>query len=271
MKIGNREFDTVNHTYIMGILNVTPDSFSDGGRYNRLEDALKRAEEMIAEGADILDVGGESTRPGYMQISPEEEISRAIPVIKEIKTRFDIPISLDTYKSQVAKAGIEAGADMINDIWGLTYDKEMAPLLSEAGIPCCLMHNRKEAVYTDFLGEVLADLTESVGIAEQAGISDKNIILDMGIGFGKTCEQNLEMINGMERLHSFGYPLLLGASRKSVVGNVLSLPVEERLEGTLAITAIGVMKGCSFVRVHDVKENLRTVKMAEAIRKAGRK
>lgn len=271
MKIGNREFDTVNHTYIMGILNVTPDSFSDGGRYNRLEDALKRAEEMIAEGADILDVGGESTRPGYMQISPEEEISRVIPVIKEIKTRFDIPISLDTYKSQVAKAGIEAGADMINDIWGLTYDKEMAPLLSEAGIPCCLMHNRKEAVYTDFLGEVLADLTESVGIAAQAGISDKNIILDMGIGFGKTCEQNLEMINGMERLHSFGYPLLLGASRKSVVGNVLSLPVEERLEGTLAITAIGVMKGCSFVRVHDVKENLRTVKMAEAIRKAGRK
>lgn len=266
MQIGDREFDTKHHCYIIGILNVTPDSFSDGGRFQRIDQALFRVEEMLKEGMDIVDVGGESTRPGYTKISVYEEIERVAPVIEGIKARFDVPVSLDTYKSDVAEAGIRAGADLINDIRGLKYDGGMAEVIAKAGVSCCLMHNRNEAVYQEFIADVINDLQESVALAKEAGIETDRIILDPGIGFGKTYEQNLEMLAKLERLHVLGYPLLLGCSRKSVIGLTLDLPVGERTEGTLVTTAFAVMKGCGFVRVHDVKENARAVKMAEAIR-----
>lgn len=265
MEIGTREFKAKGHTYVMGILNVTPDSFSDGGKYNQMDAALFRVEEMIKEGADVIDIGGESTRPGYEIISENEEIERVVPVIEKVKSRFDIPISLDTYKSQVAQAGITAGADMINDVSGLQYDGNLAKVIADADIPCCLAHNRKEANYTDLIQDVLADLSDTAQLAYQAGIEGEKIMIDPGIGFGKTYENNLEIINKMEILHSFGYPLLLGASRKSVIGTALDLPVSERVEGTLATTVFGVMKGVMFVRVHDVKENVRIIRMTEAI------
>ena len=270
MKIGNREFDTKNKTYVMGILNVTPDSFSDGGRYNKPDAALKHVEQMLSEGMDILDIGGESTRPGYTLLPDEEEIKRVVPVIEAVKKEFDIPVSLDTYKSRVAQAGIAAGADLINDIWGLKYDSRMAQVIAESGLPCCLMHNRKEPDYTDFMQDVAADLAETIRLAEKAGIAEEKIILDPGVGFGKTYENNLEIINCLEELHMFGYPLLLGTSRKSVIGLTLDLPADERVEGTLVTTVFGVIKGASFVRVHDVKENVRAVRMAEAIKNGGR-
>ncbi len=265
MKIGARDFEMKGKTYVMGILNVTPDSFSDGGRFSQMDAALFHVEEMIKEGMDIVDIGGESTRPGHTKVSEEEEINRVIPVAEQIRARFDIPISLDTYKSKVAAAGIAAGVDVINDIWGLKYDGNLAGLIADAGIPCILMHNRQKPDYTSYMQNVLEDLSESVQIARQAGIADEKIILDPGIGFGKTYENNLEILNKLEILHSFGYPLLLAASRKSMIGTALDLPVEERLEGTLVTTVIGVMKGVMFVRVHDVKENVRAIKMAEAI------
>lgn len=266
MKIGNREFQTKGHTYVMGILNVTPDSFSDGGKWNDRDRALKHVEEMIAEGMDIVDIGGESTRPwGYTLLSDEEEIARVVPMIEAVKANFDIPISLDTYKSGVAEAGIRAGADLINDIWGLKYDNHMAKVIAKSGLPCCLMHNRKEADYRDFMQDVAADLADTIHLAEAAGIADEKIILDPGVGFGKTYENNLEIINCLEELNMFAYPLLLGCSRKSVIGLTLDLPVTERVEGTLVTTMFGVQKGCMFVRVHDVKENVRTIKMCEAI------
>lgn len=270
MKIGNREFQTGGKTYCMGILNVTPDSFSDGGKFVEQDEVLWRVEQMITEGMDILDIGGESTRPGHVQISAAEEIERITPVIELIKSKFNIPISLDTYKSEVAQAGILAGVDMINDIWGLKYDEKMPEVIAKSGLPCCLMHNRKEAVYQNFMQDVAADLAETIHLAQQAGIADDKIILDPGVGFAKTYEQNLEIMNCMDELHMFGYPILLGASRKSVIGLTLDLPVEERLEGTIATTVLAVMKGCSFVRVHDIKENVRVIKMAEAILSAGR-
>ena len=266
MKIGNREFDLKNRTYIMGILNVTPDSFSDGGRWNDFDAAKRHVEEMIKQGMDIVDVGGESTRPGYTMVSEQEEIDRVVPVIEKIKSQFDIPVSLDTYKSEVARAGIAAGADMINDIWGLKYDEKIADVIAQAQIPCCLTHNRKEAVYKNLIEEILWDLESSLDIAHKAGIADDRIIIDPGVGFGKSYENNLEIIDRIQNFHSLGYPLLLGASRKSVVGMGLDLPVAERMEGTLVTTVYGVKKGVMFVRVHDVKENVRAVKMTEAIR-----
>lgn len=265
MKIGNREFDLNHRCYIMGILNVTPDSFSDGGRFNTLDAALRHTEEMINDGADIIDVGGESTRPGHEKITDEEEISRIVPVIEAIKKRFDIPVSADTYKGAVAKAALTAGTDLINDIWGFKYDARVAELTARYGAACCLMHNRSEAIYTDFLKEVTDDLAESVRIARDAGVPEDKIILDPGVGFGKTYEMNLEIINHLQALHEIGYPLLLGTSRKSVIGLTLDLPADQRVEGTLATTVIGVMKGCAFVRVHDVKENRRIIQMTEAI------
>ncbi len=265
MKIGNREFDLKNQTYIMGILNVTPDSFSDGGKFHEMDKALFHAEEMMRDGAAIIDVGGESTRPGYTVVPDDEEIERVVPIIEGIKSRLDIPVSLDTYKSNVARAGIRAGADLINDIWGLKYDEKLAGVIAESGLPCCLMHNRKEPDYTDYLQDVLMDLSETVRLAEEAGIEDTKIILDPGVGFGKTYENNLEIIQCLEELHAFGYPILLGASRKSVIGLTLNLPAKERVEGTLVTTVFGVIKGCSIIRVHDVKENVRAVRMARAI------
>ncbi len=265
MIIGTKEFDTKNHTYIMGILNVTPDSFSDGGRFRRLDDALKHAEEMIRDGADILDVGGESTRPGHTRITDSEETERVIPVIEKLKQEFDIPVSIDTYKSSVAKAALQAGADMVNDIWGLKYDKDMASVIAGYHAACCLMHNREEPVYQDFLPDVLNDLRESVCLAKEAGIDGGKIILDPGVGFGKDYEMNLAIIRHLDRLQELGYPILLGTSRKSVIGLTLNLPSDQREEGTLATTVYGMTKGCSFVRVHDVKANLRAIRMTEAI------
>lgn len=270
MKIGKYEFQVPGKAYVMGILNVTPDSFSDGGKFNQIDKALFHVEEMVSQGAAIIDVGGESTRPGHTEITAEEEIERVIPVIEKIKLRFDVPISLDTYHSKTARAGIAAGVDLINDIWGLKADEDMAAVIAKAGVACCLMHNRKQAVYGDFMNDVAADLADSIHLAEKAGIAEDKIIIDPGIGFAKTYEHNLELMNGLEELHMFGYPILLGTSRKSMIGNALELPVDERLEGTLATSVIGVMKGCSFLRVHDVKENLRAIQMTEAILHAGK-
>ena len=270
MVIGNRNFEIGTHTYVMGILNVTPDSFSDGGNYNQMDKALFRVEEMIRDGADIIDVGGESTRPGYEQISEEEEIARVVPVIEQIKSRFDIPVSLDTYKACVADAGIKAGVDLINDIWGLKGDERMAEVIAKTNVPCCLMHNRNETVYQDYIADVLADLEESLEMAEKAGISRENIVLDPGIGFAKSYEQNLLLLQQLEVMHSFGCPILLGTSRKSVIGLTLNVPAQERVTGTVATTVMGVMKGCSFVRVHDIRENAEAIKMTEAILYVGR-
>lgn len=268
MKIGGREFDVRNHTYVMGILNVTPDSFSDGGKYNRLDAALFHVDEMLKEGMDILDIGGESTRPGYTLLPDEEEIERVMPVIEAVKARFDVPVSLDTYKAKVAEAGLSAGVDLINDIWGLKYDLKMAGVIAKGKIPCVLMHNRKEPDYQNFLEDVMMDLSESIELARKAGIADDQIILDPGVGFGKTYEHNLQIIKSLEMLHQFGYPVLLGTSRKSVIGLTLDLPATERVEGTIVTTVFGVLNRCAFVRVHDIKENVRSIKMAEAILKS---
>ena len=277
MRIGSREFDVENETYVMGILNVTPDSFSDGGKWDSMDRALRHVEEMLEEGMDILDIGGESTRPGQDYSMPaQEELERVLPYIEAVKARFDVPISLDTYKSQVAEAGIAAGVDLINDIWGLKWDPEMARVIAERGVACCLMHNRRETGaegnrygYGDFLEDVKADLVRSAELAREAGIAGERIILDPGVGFAKSYEQNLEIRHHLEYLRTRGYPILLGTSRKSVVGLTLDLPVTERLEGTLATTVLGVLKGCAFVRVHDVKENARAIRMTRAIMRAG--
>lgn len=270
MMLGGREYETTGHTYVMGILNVTPDSFFDGGKWNDRDRALKRVEEMIEEGADVIDIGGESTRPGYTSLSVAEEIDRVAPIIEAVKASLDVPVSLDTYKGEVVKAGIAAGADMINDIWGLKHDDIIAGVIADSGLPCCLMHNRKNSDYNNFMAEVIKDLEETVCLASQAGINQEKIILDPGVGFAKSYEQNLEIINRLENLHRLGYPILLGCSRKSVVGLTLGLSVDQRLAGTLATTVIGVMKGCMFVRVHDVKENVMAIKMTEAILKGGK-
>lgn len=268
MIIGNRNFRTEEEGYIMGILNVTPDSFSDGGKWNHLDAALRRTETMIKEGADIIDIGGESTRPGFIPVTEEEEIERVAPIIEAVKKNFDIPVSLDTYKYKVAKAGIEAGADLINDIWGLKKDQNLATLIADTGVACCLMHNRFNPEYDSFLEDVRDDLEETMDIAFWAGINPEKIILDPGVGFAKTKDQNLKIINYLDLYLKWGVPLLLGTSRKSVIGLTLDLPVEERVEGTIATTVLGRMKGASFFRVHDVKENKRALRMAEAILKA---
>ena len=265
MKIGNRQFDVERDCHIMGILNVTPDSFSDGGKWNDLQRAQQHVEDMIREGAAIIDVGGESTRPGHVQISTEEEIGRVVPVIEMIKKNFDIPVSIDSYKSPVVEAALQAGADMVNDIWGLKYDRRVADLIARHDVPCCLMHNREKAEYTDFMDEMCSDLMESVEIARAAGVRDDQIILDPGVGFGKVYEQNLIAIHQLERLKALGFPVLLATSRKSVIGLSLDLPADQRVEGTLVTTVLGVQKGAAFVRVHDVKENLRAIRMTQAI------
>lgn len=273
LMIGKKQFKRQGHTYVMGILNVTPDSFSDGGSYPELSDALYRVEQMMKEGAELIDVGGESTRPGYIQkITDEEEIARTCPVIEAIKKNFDVPVSLDTYKSEVAKAGVQAGMDLFNDIWGLQYDPKMAKIIAQSGLPCVLMHNRKEKMGDEIKAtpELEAMFREDFGriltIAEEAGIDREKIILDPGVGFAKSYEQNLWVINHLPFFQEMGYPVLLGTSRKSVVGLTLDLPVNERVEGTLATTAFAVDCGCCMVRVHDVRENVRFIRMMEAIR-----
>ena len=267
MKIRNHTFLTEEHTYLMGILNVTPDSFSDGGKYHTFDAAKKRAEEIQRQGAHIIDVGGESTRPGFVPVSEEEEMERTAKLIEAIRKETDIPISIDTHKAAVAKEALKAGADLVNDIWGLKWDSHMAKVIAENNAICCLMHNRIQPTYQDFFQEVKEDLLECVLLAQQAGIAKENIILDPGVGFGKDYHQNMMVITRLEELKSLGYPLLLGASRKSVIGQTLDLPTESRLEGTLATTVFAVQKGCAFVRVHDIVENLRVIQMTEALLK----
>lgn len=266
MKIGKYNFDLENAPIIMGILNVTPDSFSDGGKWDNIDAALKHTEDMIRDGAKIIDVGGESTRPGYTLISDEEEISRVVPVIEKIKENFDVPISLDTYKTNVARAGVEAGADMINDVWGLKWkDRDMADLVAKSKAAVCIMHNKDNISYSNYVEDVLAELKESIDIAHKAGVNDSQIVVDPGVGFGKDYEQNLLIIKYVDRLKELGYPVLLGTSRKSVIGLTLDVDKDNRMAGTVATTVMGYERGCSIFRVHDVKENYEALKMAKAI------
>ena len=244
---------------------MTPDSFSDGGKWNDMDRALRHVEEMIREGADVIDVGGESTRPGHQKISDEEETQRVAPVIEALKKRFDVPVSVDTYKSSVAAAAIEAGVDLLNDIWGFRYDSKMAALAAASQVACCLMHNKDEAVYRDFMKDMMEETLECARIALQAGVAKDRILLDPGIGFGKTYEMNLEALRRLDEFCSLGYPVLLGTSRKSVIGLTLDLPADQRLEGTLVTTVLAVQTGCAFVRVHDIRENRRAIQMMEAI------
>ncbi|MDM5311455.1 dihydropteroate synthase [Peribacillus frigoritolerans] len=265
IKCGSFDLDYSNKTLIMGILNVTPDSFSDGGKYNRIDAALKHAERMVNDGADILDVGGESTRPNYERISEEEEIERVAPIIEAISRNIEVPISVDTYKSRVAEAAVKAGAHILNDIWGGKADSLMSKVAAEYKVPIILMHNRGDIEYGHFVRDVLQDLFESIMLVKDAGVKDENIILDPGIGFAKDLKLNLEMMRNLDKLVSLGYPVLLATSRKSMIGHVLDLPPSERMEGTAATICHGILQGCQMVRVHDVKEMARTAKMMDAL------
>lgn len=256
-------------TLVMGILNATPDSFSDGGLYNDVDRAVQHAEELVAAGADILDIGGESTRPGHVAVDAEEELRRVIPVIQAVSRVCKVPISIDTYKAEVAKQAIKAGAHIINDVWGAKRDPDMARVAAELGVPIILMHNREDREYQDFFRDFIHDLYESIDLALEAGVKPEQIILDPGIGFAKSLDQNLETMRRLDDLVALGYPVLLGTSRKSMIGKVLDLPVEERMEGTAATCALGVAKGCHIVRVHDVREMKRTVQMMDAMLRGG--
>ena len=262
---GDVQLDMNNKTWIMGILNVTPDSFSDGGRYNNEEAAIMQAEKMIKDGVDIIDIGGESTRPGYEKISDEEEISRVVPIIKALKKKFNKPISIDTYKSEVARYALEAGADIINDIWGAKADPKMAEVAARYQAPIILMHNRDNMNYQDLMEDMISDLQESIAIVKDAGVPDEKIILDPGIGFAKTYEDNLEVMRNLDRIVDMGYPVLLATSRKRFIGTALDLPVAERVEGTGASICLGIERGCHMVRVHDVKEMTRMARMMDAM------
>lgn len=270
-----KKLELGKRTLIMGILNVTPDSFSDGGRWVEIEEALAHARQMEAEGADIIDIGAESSRPGFVPMPAEEEIARLTPYLKALSAECRLPISVDTFKAETAEAALEMGADILNDIWGLQYREEpgeMAKVAAQYQVPVIAMHNQKGTDYQAYEGDVIAAerdfFRRTIEIAEAAGLPRELLILDPGVGFGKTVEDNLMVMNRQEELteiDGFAYPLLLGTSRKSVIGKTLDLPVDQRLEGTLATSVIGAMKGADIVRVHDVKENLRAIRMAEAI------
>ncbi|MBB6632146.1 dihydropteroate synthase [Clostridium algidicarnis] len=258
IKLGER-------TYIMGILNVTPDSFSDGGDFIDIHNAVNHAKEMIELGVDIIDVGGESSRPGHKNITEEEELKRVIPVIKRLSAETDAIISLDTIRSEVAEEAIKEGAHIINDIWGLQKDPNMAKVAAKYKIPVIIMHNQNGTDYNNIIEDIKEFFKRSVAIAKEAGISEDMIILDPGIGFGKTPEQNIMVMSKLDEIKSLGYPVLLGTSRKSTLGKILDLPPKERVEGTLATTILGIVQGVDIVRVHDVQENLRAAKVADAI------
>ncbi|MGL4912786.1 MAG: dihydropteroate synthase [Romboutsia sp.] len=259
-------FEYGKKTYIMGILNITPDSFSDGGNFSEVDVALNHAKEMIKEGADIIDLGGESTRPGHNYVDAKEELRRIVPVIKKLKEEINIPISVDTYKADVADESLILGVEMINDVWGLRKDENMASVISKHDAYVCIMHNQDSTEYDKDIMESIKDfLQESIEIGLKAGIKKEKIVLDPGIGFGKTFEQNLEVLKRLGELKDLGYPILLGTSRKSVIGNVLNVEPKERVEGTVATTVLGIRDGVDIVRVHDIKENIRAAKMADAI------
>ncbi len=273
LTIGGREFDFNEKTYVMGILNITPDSFSDGGSYDGVEEAVRRAQEMVEEGAHIIDVGGESSRPGAEYVPEEEELLRVLPVIRRLVQEIDVPISIDTYKAGVAKACIQAGAHIINDISGFKGDPDMANVAARLGVPCILMHMRgtpktmqDNLHYHSFMENLREELSESVEMAAEAGIEKKNIILDPGVGFSKSSDHNLEIIKNIKELKRMGYPLLVGASRKRFIGEILDAAADERLEGSLAVAVISSWEGAGILRVHDVKETVRALKVTDAIR-----
>ncbi|MFD2369680.1 dihydropteroate synthase [Brevibacillus sp. GCM10020057] len=252
-------------TLVMGILNVTPDSFSDGGRFVDLDQALAQARAMVEAGADIIDIGGESTRPGATPVDETEELDRVLPVIRRLSKELSVPLSIDTYKPGVADRAIAAGAHIINDVWGARRDPQMAKVAARHRVPIILMHNRPDTDYRDFFADYVRDLRESVAIARAAGVAQDQIVLDPGIGFAKSLEQNLEAMRRLDDLVALGYPVLLAASRKRMIGYVLDLPVDERVEGTAATVALGAAKGCHIVRVHDVKEMKRVARMMDAM------
>lgn len=264
---GKYQLDLRHKTAVMGVLNVTPDSFSDGGLYIEKDKAVTHARELEADGADILDIGGESTRPGYTKVSGEEELRRVLPVIQAVTQQVNVPVSIDTYKAETARQALEAGATIINDIWGGKADPEMAKVAARYEVPIILMHNRVNADYTDLLPDIIADLQESIAIARRAGVCDTQIILDPGIGFGKNYEQNLEVMANLQEITDLGYPVLLGTSRKGMIAQTLNLPKHDRVEGTGATVCLGIEKGCQIVRVHDVKPMKRMATMMDAMRK----
>lgn len=259
-------FEYGKRTYIMGILNVTPDSFSDGGDFTNVDIAVKHAKDMIEEGADIIDLGGESTRPGHKFVSADEEIKRIVPVIKKLKEEINVPISIDTYKAEVAEEALKLGVDMINDVWGLTYDENMAEVIGKYDAHVCIMHNQDGTDYDkDIMIAIKEFLQNSIDKAIKAGVKKEKIVLDPGIGFGKTFEQNIEVLHRLGELQDLGYPVLLGTSRKSVLGKIVDVPPKERVAPTVATTVLGIRDGVDIVRVHDVKENLQAAMVADKI------
>ena len=265
IQCGPYTLDLSKKTIVMGILNATPDSFSDGGQFNQVELAVERAKEMVANGADIIDIGGESTRPGFATVPAKEELKRVLPIIKAISEQVHVPISIDTYKAEVAKQAIEAGAHIINDVWGAKADDHMGQVAADYNVPIVLMHNRRDRNYRVFMRDVLNDLYESVAIVKKAGVKDEKIILDPGIGFARDYQENLLTMQNLDTFVKLGYPVLLGTSRKSMIGQALDLPVHERMEGTGATICYGIQKGCHIIRVHDVKEMSRMARMMDAL------
>ena len=272
LHLKNRDIDLEEKVVVMGVLNLTPDSFYDGGRYTREAQALRRVEEMIGEGADIIDVGGESVRPGAEPINLDEELSRVVPVIEKVRRLFPITISIDTYKAEVARQAIEKGAEMVNDISGLRFDPDLRKIVAGYGVPLILMHIKgtpknmqDNPRYHSLMEEIISYLRKSIKLAEESGVDPARIIVDPGIGFGKTTAHNLEILRRLEELKSLGKPILVGLSRKSFIGNVLGLPQEERLEGGLAATSMAVSGGARIVRTHDVRPTRRAVDMVQAI------
>ena len=265
MTCGGREFRWGSRTYVMGVVNVTPDSFSGDGMAGRLEDAVEQALSFEAQGADIIDVGAESTRPGHAPVSVEEELSRLLPVLEGIVAAVSIPVSVDTYKPEVARRAVDAGAVMINDVWGPRVGEGMAAAAAEARASLVLMHNQNGTEYGDLVPEVAASLARAAETAEAAGVPKESLILDPGIGFGKTADHNLEILSRLGELKALGFPLMVGTSRKSTIGLVLDLPVEERLEGTAATVALAIAGGADIVRVHDVEAMVRVARMSDAV------
>jgi dihydropteroate synthase len=263
-RCGKTTFHWGERTYIMGIINVSPDSFSGDGLSN-VDAALAQAERFVAEGADILDVGGESTRPNSAPISVDEELRRVIPVLERLKGKTEVPLSVDTYKFEVARHALDAGAEMLNDIWGLQQEPQLARLAAERGVPIILMSNQRNKPVKNIVPAVISDLKRAIDQALDAGMPWENTIIDPGVGFGKTLEQNLELVRCLDELKVLGRPILLGTSRKSMIGLVLNLPGEQRIEGTAATVAIGIARGADIVRVHDIKEMVRVVKMSDAV------
>ncbi len=265
LQSGNFSLPLGNRTLVMGILNITPDSFSDGGKYIDLDLAVEHAKQMVADGADLIDVGGESTRPGAVAVSTEEELRRVIPVLERLSRELAVPMSIDTYKAEVASKAVASGASLVNDIWGLRGDPAMARTVAALDVPYIMMHNQADTNYQNLMGDIIAFFRTGMEMATAAGMRPEQIILDPGIGFGKTYEQNLAVMQKLSELTSLGQPLLLGTSRKSLIKHTLNLPAQERVEGTAATVALAIAAGADIIRVHDVKAMSRVARMTDAI------